>query len=147
MGIFDKLITRKVDANSAESSLEVYSSLTVEQKLAAMNLMTVLGGSCDGSSSQISKINNIMTENSKNLGLTLGQFNLSRQRFTSLESMLEVLKTVDNKPAMDALLVQFFRIIAVNRSTEGGLFLMGIYEKLGYTEDQFTKVLENVKKQ
>ena len=103
MGIFDKLITRKVDANSAESSLEVYSSLTVEQKLAAMNLMTVLGGSCDGSSSQISKINNIMTENSKNLGLTLGQFNLSRQRFTSLESAQVHIKRVKSSTPQKGL--------------------------------------------
>ena len=38
----------------------IYDNLTQRQKLAAMNLMVVFGGSCSGAEYELNKINHIM---------------------------------------------------------------------------------------
>ena len=145
MNTFNRFITSKINEESAKTSLAVYSSLTVDQKLAALNFMKALGAFCDGSEVQISRINNIMTNASKDFGISLGRYNLSSQKYDTLKSMTDVLNTISDQAAMDSLLILFFRVIAVTKSSKGASVLFKIFEQFGYSESRCFSLLENVK--
>ena len=48
----------------------IYDTLTQNQKLAAMNLMVVFGGSCSGTEYELNKINHIMASEGQLMGIS-----------------------------------------------------------------------------
>ena len=92
MGIFRNLFGQdSTISNKAGSTLEntsnVYSNLTYNQKLAAMNLMMAFGGSCSGSPQELSKINHIMKQEGEMLGISASEMHAATSRFSGMKEM------------------------------------------------------------
>ena len=118
-----------------------YSYLTQRQKLAALNLMAVFGGSCPGTSENISKINHIMTAEGNKMGISGAQRNASWDTFAGMPDMVNTLKGA-NREALKELFWAYYCIVAVGQSTEAVQVLLGIYEQLGITNQECISILE-----
>lgn len=118
-----------------------YSKLTQNQKLAALNLMLVFGGSCSGTPAELSKINHIMTKESEKMGVTSAQFQSSTSMFSGMKHMADTLIGADRK-ALSELFWAYYCIVAVGQKEEAIHVLMSIYRDYGFTENDCVAILE-----
>lgn len=118
-----------------------YSKLTQNQRLAALNLMLVFGGSCSGTPAELSKINHIMTKESEKMGITSALFHSSTSMFSGMKLMADTLIGADRK-ALSELFWAFYCIAAVGHQEEAIRVLMSIYRDYGFTENDCVAILE-----
>jgi len=128
-------------AANDSSTDNVYSNLTYNQKLAAMNLMMVFGGSCSGSPQELSKINHIMTQEGQMLGVSVAEMHAATSRFSGMKGMSDTLKGADRK-ALEKLFWAFYCIIAVGKDPQAAQVLMIIYKDYGFSEQDCIAILE-----
>ena len=137
MGFWDKF--QKKSTTPVQDS--TYSRLTQNQKLAALNLMMVFGGSCSGTPAELSKINHIMTKESEKMGITSAQFHASNSMFSGMKHMADTLIGAD-RDTLAELFWAFYCIVAVGQSTEAVNVLMSIYRDYGFSENDCLAILE-----
>lgn len=119
----------------------VYSRLTQNQKLAALNLMMVFGGSCSGTPAELNKINHIMTKESEKMGITSTQFHASSSMFSGMKHMANTLIGAD-RDALAELFWAYYCIAAVGQQEETVHVLMSIYRDYGFSENDCVAILE-----
>lgn len=146
MGILHDLFGHKTPPkeqqdHSTTNNGNVYSSLTHYQKLAAMNLMFVLGGSCSGSPQEVSKINHIMTQEGHLLGISGAEMHAANSSFSGMKEMSDALKGADRK-ALERLFLPFYCIIAVGKDPQAVQLLLIIYKDYGFSEQDCISILE-----
>lgn len=148
MGILSELFGMKKSRTSSSNlqsvaSENVYSGLTRNQKLAAMNLMMVFGGSCSGSPQELGKINHIMTEEGKRLGITGEEMHAATSRFNGMEGMVDALKGAD-RVALANLFWPFYCIVSVGKDEQAIRVLLAIYEDYGFSIQDCVNILEKI---
>ena len=121
---------------------DLYSGMTMKQKAAAMNIMTILGGSCPGTPSNISKINQIMTIAGRSMQITGNQYKSYTDSFGGIKGMINELKNVNDRAIMDSLFLSFFSIVSIGKSEQAMTVLLGIYSEFGYSEDDCLEILQ-----
>lgn len=119
-----------------------YSALTQRQKLAAMNLMTVFGGSCPGTTQNIDKINHIMSVEGSKMGLSGAEVHAAKDTFSGMPGMVNTLKG-SNRKALEDLFWAYYCIVAVGKSAQAVQVLLGVYKDLGFSEQECIAILEN----
>lgn len=139
MGFFTKLFGDKQKQDSFVS--DIYSTLTYREKLAAMNLMKVFGGSCSGTSQELNKIDHIMSVEGRKMGISGLELNAEYNTFSDLKEMVRALRGA-NRNALRNLFWPFYCIIAVGKSTQAVQLLLGIYNELGFTTQECATILE-----
>lgn len=138
---YHKAITNTTHSTNASNSSNVYSSLTQRQKMAAMNLMTVFGGSCPGTSQNIDKINHIMSVEGGKMGVTGAEVHATTDTFSGMPDMVNALKGVD-RSALESLFWAYYCIVAVGKSAQAVQVLLGVYRELGFSEQECFSILE-----
>lgn len=138
---------RKTTANTTHStnasiSSNVYSYLTRRQKLAAMNLMMVFGGSCPGTQENLDKINHIMQVEGGKMGISGAEVHAARETFSGMSDMVNSLKGT-NRNALESLFWAYYCIVAIGQSTQAVQVLLGVYKELGFSEQECITILEN----
>ncbi len=145
MGFLRELFVNKTNSRqqnaSNGNSYNVYSKLTHYQKLAAMNLMMAFGGSCSGSPQELSKINHIMSEEGRLLGVSGDEMHAATSRFSGMKGMSDALKDAD-KSALEKLFWAFYCITAVGKNSQAAQVLMVIYKDYGFSEQECISILE-----
>lgn len=129
-------------SSNTSNSSNVYSSLTQRQKLAAMNLMTVFGGSCPGTSQNIDKINHIMSVEAGKMGVTGAEVHAAMDTFSGMVDMVNALKGA-NRIALESLFWAYYCIVAVGKSSQAVQVLLKVYEDWGFSEQECITLLEN----
>ncbi|MBQ8468030.1 MAG: hypothetical protein IJ546_10110 [Prevotella sp.] len=109
--------------------------------MAAMNLMTVFGGSCSGTSQNIDKINHIMSVEGGKMGVTGAEVHAAIDTFSGMPDMVNALKGV-NRSALESLFWAYYCIIAVGKSAQAVQVLLGVYRDLGFSEQECASILE-----
>lgn len=138
---------RKTAENSTQStntanSTNEYSSLTLRQKLAAMNLMTVFGGSCPGTPQNLDKINHIMSVEGGKMGVTGAEVHAAMDTFSGMPEMVNTLKGA-NRKSLESLFWAYYCIVAVGKSAQAVQVLLGVYKDWGFSEQECITILEN----
>ena len=137
---------RNTTADSSKSinvsnSSNVYSYLTQRQKLAAMNMMTVFGGSCPGTSQNLDKINHIMSVEGSKMGVTGAEVHAAMDTFSGMPDMVNTLKGTDRK-TLESLFWAYYCIVAVGKSAQAVQVLLGVYKEWGFSEQECIAILE-----
>ncbi|MDE6695280.1 MAG: hypothetical protein K2K25_00210 [Muribaculaceae bacterium] len=122
-------------------SNNIYDTLSHKQKLAAMNLMVVFGGSCSGSEHELNKINHIMSTEGQLMGISGDGMRSGRSQFNGMEGMVNALIGA-NREALKKLFWAFYCIIAVGKSEQAAHVLLGVYDKWGISEQECINILE-----
>lgn len=133
---FKDLFKKKKTSNNA------YDSLTQKQKLAAMNLMVVFGGTCSGSEYELNKINHIMSIEGQLMGISGNEMRTGASLFNGMEGMVNSLIGA-NREALKKLFWAYYCIIAVGKSEQAAHVLLGVYDKWGISEQECINILEN----
>jgi len=123
------------------TSSSPYDSLTWNQKLAAMNLMIVFGGSCSGLPHELDKINHIMSVEGREMGVSGNQVHSASSLFSDMNDMVNALNGAD-RHALEKLFWAYYCIVAVGKSSQAVLALLGVYNKLGFSEQECASILE-----
>ena len=134
-----------LDAKRASTSVNadnVYSKLTYDQKLAALNLMMAFGGSCSDSAEKINKINHIMASEAQMMGVSSTEFHSATSRFSEIKDMSDALKDA-NREALAKLFWAFYCIIATGKNIQAVHVLLIIYKDYGFSEQDCLSILEN----
>lgn len=134
MSLFNLFTKNQQNAN-------VYDNLTHKQKLAAMNLMMVFGGSCSGTDYELNKINHIMTVEGQLMGISENEMKAASSHFDGMEDMVNALFGADHQ-ALEKLFWAFYCIIAVGKSEYAAYVLLGIYHNFGFAEQDCLNILE-----
>lgn len=121
---------------------ELYSDMTIRQKAAAMNLMFVLAGSCPPNPSCISQIDKIMGMAANGMQISAQQYKSLRDSFGGVQGMVDELKGVHNKGALDSIFLSLFSVVSVGKSEQAMQALLNIYSQLGYSEDDCLEIVE-----
>lgn len=119
----------------------IYDTLTQKQKLAAMNLMCVFGGSCSGSEYELNKINHIMSSEGRLMGISGNEMRAGASLFDGMEDMVYSLIGA-NREALKKLFWAYYCIIAVGKSEMAAHILLGVYDKWGISEQECINILE-----
>lgn len=120
----------------------IYDTLTQKQKLAAMNLMVVFGGSCSGSEYELNKINHIMSSEGQLMKISGNEMRAGASLFDGMESMVTSLIGA-NREALRKLFWAYYCIIAVGKSGKAAHVLLGVYNKWGFSEQECISILES----
>lgn len=120
----------------------IYDYLNRRQKLAAMNLMVVFGGSCSGTDYELSKINHIMASEGRMMGISGDEMRAGRSLFNGMQGMVEALVGA-NREALKKLFWAYYCIVAVGKSSQAANVLLGVYNRLGFSEQDCVNLLEN----
>ncbi|MCR4849552.1 MAG: hypothetical protein K5920_11980 [Bacteroidales bacterium] len=144
-GIFRDLFglgpTKDKKNNSTKHGAQnVYSNLTYNQKLAAMNLMLAFGGSCSGTPEELNKINHIMTQEGRLLGISADEMNTATSSFNGMKGMSDALKGAD-RLALEKLFWAFYCIIAAGKNEMAVRVLLSIYEGFGFSTQDCLSIL------
>lgn len=123
-------------------SSNIYDTLTQKQKLAAMNLMVVFGGSCSGSEYELNKINHIMASEGQLMGISGNEMRAGASLFNGMEGMVNTLIGA-NRDALKKLFWAYYCIIAVGKSEQAANVLLGVYNKWGISEQECINILES----
>lgn len=120
----------------------VYDYLTHKQKLAAMNLMVVFGGSCSGTEYELNKINHIMASEGQSMGITGNEMRAGAAQFNGMAGMVDALVGA-NHQALKKLFWALYGIVAVGKSEQAVHVLLGVYNKFGFSEQDCLNILES----
>lgn len=124
------------------SSSNIYDTLTQKQKLAAMNLMVVFGGSCSGTEYELDKINHIMASEGQLMGISGNEMRAGASLFNGMVGMVNSLIGA-NHDALKKLFWAYYCIIAVGKSEQAVNVLLGVYNKWGISEQECINILES----
>ena len=124
------------------ASTNIYYNLTQKQKLAAMNLMVVFGGSCSGTEYELDKINHIMASEGQLMGISGNEMRAGASLFNGMEGMVNSLMGA-NRDALKKLFWAYYCIIAVGKSEQAVNVLLGVYNKWGISEQECINILES----
>ena len=124
------------------ASTNIYDNLTQKQKLAAMNLMVVFGGSCSGTEYELNKINHIMASEGQLMGIYGNEMRAGASLFNGMEGMVNSLMGA-NCDALKKLFWAYYCIIAVGKSEQAVNVLLGVYNKWGISEQECINILES----
>ncbi|WP_277234780.1 hypothetical protein [Phocaeicola salanitronis] len=138
---FRSLLKNLFGDNSSNRIENPYDLLTWNQKLAAMNLMAFLGGSCSGTALELNKINHIMSVEGGKMGVSGNAMRAGRSQFSDVDIMVTALMGA-NRGALENLFWAFYCIVAVGKSKEAVQMLLGIYRRLGFSEQDCALILE-----
>ena len=120
----------------------VYDYLSNKQKLAAMNLMVVFGGSCSGTEYELNKINHIMASEGQAMRISGNEMRAGSSQFNGMEEMVNALVGA-NRHALEKLFWAFYCIVAVGKSEQAAHVLLGVYNKFGFSEQECLNILES----
>ena len=120
----------------------VYDYLTHKQKLAAMNLMVVFGGSCSGKEFELNKINHIMASEGQAMRISGDEMRAGAAQFNGMVGMVDALVGA-NHQALKKLFWALYCIIAVSKSEQAANVLLGVYSKFGFSEQDCLNILES----
>lgn len=120
----------------------IYDTLTQRQKLAAMNLMVVFGGSCSGTEYELNKINHIMASEGQLMGISGNEMRAGHSLFNGMEGMVDALKGADHN-ALKKLFWAYYCIIAVGKSEQAAHVLARVYNEWGIPEQECLNILES----
>lgn len=120
----------------------IYDNLTQRQKLAAMNLMVVFGGSCSGAEYELNKINHIMASEGQLMGISGNEMRVGHSLFNGMEGMVDALKGADHN-ALKKLFWAYYCIIAVGKSEQATHVLLRVYNEWGISEHECLNILES----
>lgn len=120
----------------------IYDNLTQRQKLAAMNLMVVFGGSCSGAEYELNKINHIMASEGQLMGISGNEMRAGHSLFNGMEGMVDALKGADHN-ALKKLFWAYYCIIAVGKSEQAAHVLLRVYNEWGISEHECLNILES----
>ena len=109
--------------------------------MAAMNLMTVFGGSCPETSQNLDKINHIMSVEGGKMGVTGSEVHAAMDTFSGMPDMVNTLKGTD-RSALKSLFWAYYCIVAVGKSAQAVQVLLGVYRDLGFSEQECVSILE-----
>lgn len=143
MGFFKKIFgLEKTDKEEIKqiNPGNPYSSMTHRQKLAAMNLMLAFGGSCSGTPDELSKINHIMTQEGRLLGISADEMNTATSSFNGMKGMSDALKGAD-RLALEKLFWAFYCIIAAGKNEMAVRVLLLMYEGFGFSTQDCLSIL------
>lgn len=121
-----------------------WGNVTQEQRLASANLLTIFCATCDGSAGQIHQVNDIIASYCGLMNISSASMRASRSKYGSIEDIVNVLKTVQNRSFLDQLLYSCFCIVSINKSEQGANVLSAIFGKLGYTDDDCVNVIQKI---
>lgn len=124
------------------ASSNIYDTLTQKQKLAAMNLMVVFGGSCSGTEYELDKINHIMASEGQLMGISGNEMRAGASLFSGMEGMVNSLIGA-NRDALKKLFWAYYCIIAVGKSEQAANVLLSVYNKWGISEQECINILES----
>ncbi len=124
------------------ASSNIYDTLTQKQKLAAMNLMVVFGGTCSGTEYELDKINHIMASEGQLMGISGNEMRAGASLFNGMEGMVNSLIGA-NRDALKKLFWAYYCIIAVGKSEQAANVLLGVYNKWGISEQECINILES----
>ncbi len=124
------------------ASSNIYDTLTQKQKLAAMNLMVVFGGTCSGTEYELDKINHIMASEGQLMGISGNEMRAGASLFNGMEGMVNSLIGA-NRDALKKLFWAYYCIIAVGKSEQVANVLLGVYNKWGISEQECINILES----
>lgn len=124
------------------ASSNIYDTLTQKQKLAAMNLMVVFGGSCSGTEYELDKINHIMASECQLMGISGNEMRAGASLFSGMEGMVNSLIGA-NRDALKKLFWAYYCIIAVGKSEQAANVLLSVYNKWGISEQECINILES----
>lgn len=119
----------------------VFDSLTQREKLAALNLMVVFGGSSSGTPLELDRINRIISEEAALMKISPQEMHNGFNLFSGMDDMIDNIKKI-NKRALERLFWAYYRIFAASRSEQGVFVLMKIYRNLGFSEVDCVNILE-----
>ena len=136
-----KSTANSTKSTNKSSTSNVYSSLTWKQKMAAMNLMIVFGGSCPGTSQNLDKINHIMTIEGCKMGVSGEHVHSAHDDFYGMADMVNTLKGT-SRSALESLFWAYYCIVAVGKSAQAVQVLLGVYRDLGFNEQECLSILE-----
>lgn len=120
----------------------IYDTLTQNQKLAAMNLMVVFGGSCSGTEYELNKINHIMASEGQLMGISGNEMRAGYSLFNGMGGMVDALKGADHD-ALKKLFWAYYCIIAVGKSEQAVHVLLKVYNEWGISEQECLNILES----
>lgn len=141
----DRSMTTSEAASIMDDAIKgAWGNVTQEQKLASANLLTIFGATCDGSAGQIHQVNDIIASYCGLMNISATSMRASRSQYKSMEDILEVLKTVQDRSFLDQLLYSCFCIVSINKSEQGANLLSAVFEKLGYTDDDCVNVIQKI---
>lgn len=106
-----------------------------------MNLMIVFGGSCSGLPHELDKINHIMSVEGREMGVSGNQVHSASSLFSDMNDMVNALNGAD-RHALEKLFWAYYCIVAVGKSSQAVLALLGVYNKLGFSEQECASILE-----
>ena len=124
------------------ASSNIYDTLTQKQKLAAMNLMVVFGGTCSGTEYELDNINHIMASEGQLMGISGNEMRAGASLFNGMEGMVNSLIGA-NRDALKKLFWAYYCIIAVGKSEQAANVLLGVYNKWGISERECINILES----
>lgn len=124
------------------TSGNIYDALTQKQKLAAMNLMVVFGGSCSGTEYELNKIDHIMASEGQLMGISGNEMRAGYSLFNGMEGMVNALKGADHD-ALKKLFWAYYCIIAVGKSEQAAYVLLRVYNEWGISEQECLNILES----
>ena len=103
--------------------------------------MIVFGGSCSGQPHELDKINHIMSVEGREMGVSANQVNSAISLFSDMNDMVNALNGA-NRHALEKMFWAFYCIVAVGKSSQAVLVLLGVYNKLGFSEQECVSILE-----
>lgn len=126
------------------SSKNPYDYLSLKQKYAALNLMSIFGaGATSGTAQEIKKVNHIISSEALMMDVSVASFKASHSQFSGMWDMVNALKG-SNRQALERLFFAFYCIVAVGESVEAANILINVYCKLGFTELECFSILEKM---
>ena len=123
----------------------LFAPLTREQKLAALKLMTLLGGSVPPSAESINLINRIMSRSANAMGISGDA--IRSYDFGSIEKATSILNTISDREALDILFQAYFNIVAIGKDKNAANLLSSIFESLGYEYDDLEDLIKKGQKE
>lgn len=154
-----KFVMKKIDTDEAkhyrnrsvkdfkplaqEAMTDMFSGMTVRQKSAVLDLMSLLAGFGPGTFAYISKINHLMKIASNNMHISANEYKKYKHSFFENQNgLVTELKSINDKAVLDCLFLSFFSVVSETKSEQAVSALLKIYSQLGYTEDDCLHILQ-----
>ena len=122
-----------------------FASLTREQKLTSLKLMTFFGATIPPSPECIALVNRIMSRAAK--AMRISGEELRSYDFDNIENAKTVLSGITDREALDLLFLSYFNIVVIGKDKNAAGILSNIYESLGYEDDDLEALIKRGQKE
>ena len=152
MGFFRDLFGSQKTTNTQSTSnpigdisKDLFQGVTTEQRLAILGFETSIMSFAQGVAEKQEALKMIEYE-MKALNISESQFVSYAQRggHNKVQDIVNGLKPITNKAALDSTLYMGFGIASVCKNEKAFGYLTHVFEQLGYTEDDMTNVIQKI---